>query len=110
MGAESRSDLASVESDDRATKRSFGLQTDFEDVYFWPKADIHWSSWSLTYHVPIRMGARAGAMGYNARNDEIRDNITRIDASGKHNAKRWRQFAASTQLCRQKAKRGFGRR
>jgi hypothetical protein len=56
------------------------------------------------------MGARAGAMGYNARNDEIRDNITRIDASGKHNAKRWRQFAASTQLCRQKAKRGFGRR
>jgi hypothetical protein len=34
-------------------------------------------------------------MGYNARNDEIRDNVTRM--SGKHNAGRWRLFAASMQ-------------
>jgi hypothetical protein len=30
-------------------------------------------------------------MGYNARNDEIRDNVTR-SASGKRNAGRWRSF------------------
>jgi hypothetical protein len=28
-------------------------------------------------------------MGYNARNDEIRDNVTRMQASGKRNAVSW---------------------
>ena len=30
-------------------------------------------------------------MSYNARNDEIRDNITRCAASGKRNAVRWQR-------------------
>jgi hypothetical protein len=58
------------------------------DVRFWPKADIH----SCTAHVRFRgqsghlssrpaiyhvLSHDGSAMGYNARNDEIRDNVTR---------------------------------
>jgi len=28
-------------------------------------------------------------MGYNARNDEIRDNVTRMQREGENNAGRW---------------------
>jgi len=45
-------------------------------------------------------------MGYNARNDEIRDNITRM----KHNVVRWLPCAASTQRFLQRAMFGFGPR
>jgi hypothetical protein len=49
-------------------------------------------------------------MGYNARNDEIRDNVTRCGVSGKHNAGRWRLFVASMQRFPLKAIVGSGLR
>jgi hypothetical protein len=49
-------------------------------------------------------------MGYNARNDEIRDNVTRCDASGKHNAEHWQPFADSPRHFPPKAMCGSGRR
>jgi hypothetical protein len=36
-------------------------------------------------------------MGYNARNDEIRDNVTRMQREWAHNAANWRPSAASLQ-------------
>ena len=51
-----------------------------------------------------------GAMGYNARNDEIRDNVTRMQASGKRNAVSWQPCAVSTQRFPPKIMFGSGPR
>ena len=50
-----------------------------------PDMDAHWSI------IALHNGPKA--MGYNARNEEIRDNIAR---TGKHNVVRWLLCAAST--------------
>jgi hypothetical protein len=50
-------------------------------------------------------------MGYNARNDEIRDNVTReCGVSGKRSGTRWRLSADSMRGSRPKAIRGSGPR